>query len=69
MGLGLYSSARVFGLEFIPLFEEPYDLVFSQETLADPRLSPFFEHMSSGEFRQAVEKIGGYHTPADSWAC
>jgi putative molybdopterin biosynthesis protein len=66
VGLGLHSSASVFGLEFIPLFEEPYDLVFSQETLADPRLSPFFEHMSSGEFRQAVEKIGGYHTPADT---
>ena len=31
----------------------------------NPRLSPFFDHMSSGEFRQAVEKISGYHTSAD----
>jgi putative molybdopterin biosynthesis protein len=60
VGLGLHSSAGVFGLEFIPLFEEPYDLVFSPETLADPSLSPFFNYLTSGEFGQAVEKIGGY---------
>jgi putative molybdopterin biosynthesis protein len=66
VGLGLHISARVFGLEFISLFEEPYDLVFSQETLADSRLSPFFNQLTSGEFRRAVEKIGGYRLPADS---
>jgi putative molybdopterin biosynthesis protein len=66
VGLGLHTSARVFDLEFISLFEEPYDLVLSQETLADIHLSPFFNHVTSGEFRQAVEKIGGYRVPADS---
>jgi putative molybdopterin biosynthesis protein len=59
-GLGLRSSARIFELEFIPLFEEPYDLVFSQETLADPQLAPFFDYLNSREFGQVVEKIGGY---------
>jgi len=59
-GLGLHSSAQVFELEFIPLFEEPYDLVFSPETLADPQLSPFFNYLTSGEFGQSIEKIGGY---------
>jgi len=66
VGLGLHTSARVFDLGFISLFEEPYDLVFSPETLADPCLSPFFNQLTSGEFRQAVENFGGYHVPADS---
>jgi putative molybdopterin biosynthesis protein len=65
-GLGLPASASEFGLEFIPLFEEPYDLALSQETLADDRLSPFFDQINSEEFRQAVEKNGGYRAPADS---
>jgi putative molybdopterin biosynthesis protein len=65
VGLGLRPCARVYDLEFIPLFEEPYDLVFSQETLADSRLSPFFNHLASGDFRQAVEKIGGYLVTSD----
>jgi putative molybdopterin biosynthesis protein len=65
VGLGLQTCARGFDLEFIPLFEEPYDLVFSQETLADAHLSPFFNHLTSGEFRQAVEKIGGYLVTSD----
>ena len=60
VGIGLHSSARAFSLEFIPLFEEPYDLVFSQQTLDDPQLAPFFNYLNSGEFGQAVEKIGGY---------
>ena len=54
------------GLEFIPLFEEPYDLVFTPETWSDPHLAPFFNYLTSGDFRQAVAKIAGYRAPADS---
>ena len=60
VGVGLQCSARVFELEFIPLFEEPFDLVFSLETQADPQLSPFINYITSSEFGQVVEKIGGY---------
>lgn len=64
-GIGLQSSARLFNLSFIPLFEEPYDLVLFPETLTDSRLAPFFDRLSSRVFRQAVEKIDGYHIPQD----
>ncbi len=66
VGLGLQTNADQSGLDFVPLFEEPYDLVFYQETLSDARLAPFFDYMNSAEFRLAVEKIGGYHVPEDS---
>ena len=63
VGLGLPTSARLFNLEYIALFEEPYDLVLSAETLEDPHLASFFDQLSSGDFRQAVEKIDGYRVP------
>jgi putative molybdopterin biosynthesis protein len=65
-GLGLHTCARMLGLDFIPLFEEPYDLALSQATLADASLTPFFNFLTSGGFRQAVEKIAGYRVPTDS---
>ena len=64
-GLGLQNCTQFYNLEFIPLFEEPYDLVLTQETLKDAHLSPFFAHISSGEFRQAIEKTDGYCVTAD----
>jgi putative molybdopterin biosynthesis protein len=65
-GLGLHTCAAILGLEFIPLFEEPYDLVLSPQTLNDAHLAPFFNYLTSADFRQAVEKIVGYRVPADS---
>lgn len=65
VGLGLQGSASSFGLDFIPLFEEPYDLVFSQSALTDPLLAPFLNHLSSLEFKRAVEKIDGYRIAPD----
>jgi putative molybdopterin biosynthesis protein len=66
VGMGLSSSARQLGLDFIPLFDEPYDLVGSPEVFADARYAPFFELVQSGEFRQAIDKLGGYHASQDA---
>ncbi len=64
VGLGIAACARQAGLGFIPLFEEPYDLALPASLLADPRCAPFFEHLSSGSFRQEVRQIAGYTIPA-----
>jgi putative molybdopterin biosynthesis protein len=57
-GLGVLAAARVFGLDFVPLAQEPYDLVFE-----DPApLGPLFELLESGDFRRAVTDLGGYDT-------
>jgi putative molybdopterin biosynthesis protein len=61
-GLGIRAAARAFGLDFLPLAWERYDLVF---TAAARELSPLREILSilgSGEFRDIVAKIGGYDT-------
>ncbi len=64
VGLGIAACAREAQLEFIPLFEEPYDLVLPGELLADPLYAPFFEHLNSGEFRETICQHEGYLVPS-----
>ena len=61
-GLGLEAAARQFGLDFIPLFHERYDLVMSQEQLADRKLAPLLDIMQGGDFRGEMDRLGGYET-------
>ena len=60
VGLGIATCAYERGLDYIPLFSEPYELVFSNDLVADGRYAPFFEHLNSGEFREYVKKFRGY---------
>lgn len=60
-GLGLASVARQFELDFIPLFEEPYDLVVPQEFLRQPLYQSFFDLLCSGDFRRFLNARTGYN--------
>ena len=59
-GLGILAAARAFGLDFVPVTREPYDLVVTAEALASPRLAPLWALLQSGRFATAVEELGGY---------
>ena len=61
-GLGLLAAARAFGLGFVPVAQEPYDLVVAPEALDDPLLAPLWELLGSPAFRSSVEALGGYRT-------
>jgi putative molybdopterin biosynthesis protein len=61
-GMGVRAAARAFDLDFRPVTSEPYDLVLERESLDHPVLAPFWELLSSEEFRSAVEALGGYDT-------
>jgi len=65
-GLGIAAAARSLGLDFVPLFEEPYELVLPSELVTDPRYTPFFDHLNSGEFRTTVQTLDGYLVPPTS---
>lgn len=65
-GLGIAAAARALDLSFVPLFEEPYELVAPAPLIADPQYAPFFEHLNSGEFRAAVQSLDGYLVSANS---
>jgi putative molybdopterin biosynthesis protein len=59
-GLGILAAARAFGLDFVPITQEPYDLVLHKETLTDDRLAPLWTLLDRADFRDHVEALGGY---------
>jgi putative molybdopterin biosynthesis protein len=61
-GLAVKAAARAFGLDFIPVAREPYDLVLEQQALEADLLSPFWRLLEAAEFRAAIEQLGGYDT-------
>jgi putative molybdopterin biosynthesis protein len=62
IGVGLLAAARLHNLEFIPLFRERYDLVIPEEHYAGRLVRPLLDRIHTGEFRRAVEALGGYET-------
>ena len=61
-GLGVLAAARAFGLDFVPVTREPYDLVLRTETLEDPVTAALWALLDDPDFRTAVEALGGYDT-------
>ena len=61
--IGVLSAARLFGLDFLPLQEERYDLVIPTPYLtSSPALSGFLDTLVSRPFRTEVQALGGYDT-------
>jgi putative molybdopterin biosynthesis protein len=61
-GLGVQAAARAFGLDFVPVAQEPYDLVLERHTADSDRLAPLWALMDTAAFRASVEALGGYDT-------
>lgn len=57
--LGLQAAARQHGLDFIPLFEERYDLVLPREN--EKTLLPLLDHLQTADFRAALNLLTGYN--------
>ena len=58
-GLGVMAAARAFGLGFVPVAHEPFDLVMLP---GEPAVAPLLELLEDDEFRAQVEAMGGYST-------
>lgn len=59
-GIGIFAAAHAEGLDFIPLFEEQYDLVFTHEQYQDEDTQNLLELLVSGEFRKSINNLPGY---------
>lgn len=59
-GMGIRAAARAFGLDFVPVTQEPYDLVLHTDSLTDDRLAPLWALLDRAHFREQVEALGGY---------
>ncbi len=61
-GLGIRAAASAFGLDFVPVADEPYDLVTTAEVLAGGVLDPLLDLLADPVFRASVDALGGYST-------
>ena len=59
-GLGIAAAAQALDLDFIPLFQERYDLVFPKQHAESDLLAPLFDVIRMQEFRDSVSKLTGY---------
>ncbi len=61
-GIGVEPVARHFGLEFIPLRDEHYDLILRKDVLAGhPLIHRLVDAMVSVPFRRELQALGGYN--------
>jgi putative molybdopterin biosynthesis protein len=60
--LATRSAARTFGLDFIPLSSERYDLVMRRRTLELPAAKAFLDILQRAALRRKLEVLAGYDT-------
>lgn len=61
-GIGISAAASAYGLAFIPLTQERYDLVFTEAAWSAPLTQSLLNIIRSPRFAGAVEAFGGYDT-------
>jgi putative molybdopterin biosynthesis protein len=59
-GLGIAAAAHALDLDFIPLFQERYDLVIPVVYTGSDLLSPLFDLLQDKKFKQVVAGLPGY---------
>lgn len=60
--LATRSAAHTFGLDFIPLHTERYDLVIRRENLDMPAIQAFLDVLQRAALRRKLEVLAGYDT-------
>jgi len=59
-GMGIYSAAKIFGLDFVPLCEEQYDLLVAEEAFELDMVKKLLQVLRGEEFARRLAKLGGY---------
>ena len=59
-GMGIWSAAQLYGLEFLPICTEQYDLLIPDNAWDTPMVQKLLEVLRSDTFRARLEALGGY---------
>ncbi len=60
VGLGILAAARALELDFVPLFNEQYQLVIPREHYESPVIAPVLSIINDPAFQSEVNALGGY---------
>ena len=59
-GMGICSAAKIYGLDFLPVCVEQYDLIIPDYAWDNPLVRRMLELLAEPAFRERLEKLGGY---------
>lgn len=59
-GMGIYSAAKMYGLGFVPVCEEQYDLLVPDYAWETSMVQALLKVLRSDAFRTRMEELGGY---------
>ena len=63
-GLGIYAAAVAYGLDFVPLTQEIYQLVILEGVWETAVCQSLFTIINSDAFKSSIHALGGYDTSA-----
>lgn len=61
-GLGIYSAAKTYDLDFIPICNEEYDLLIDEKAYDSEKIKDFLKVLHSDELKERLKRLGGYET-------
>ncbi len=59
-GMGIYATARLYDLDFLPICVEEYDLLIPETVWNGGLVRQLIRTLKSGEFKDRIEAMGGY---------
>jgi putative molybdopterin biosynthesis protein len=59
-GMGIFAAARIYGLDFIPVCEEQYDLLIADSAMKLQSVQRLLEILKGDEFAKRLKNLGGY---------
>ncbi len=59
-GLGIYSAAKMYGLDFIEICVEEYDVLVDEKAYEEEKVQKFLEVFHSDELKERLSEMGGY---------
>jgi len=60
VGIGTIAVSKFFGLSFIPITTESFDMILDQSTFFEKGVQAFVEILNSDGFRKRITKLGNY---------
>ncbi len=60
IGMGVETGARLFDLDFVPMFSERYFMLCRPSLLTDARFKPVLDTLRAPAFHQRINGIAGY---------
>ena len=60
VGMGIYSAAQLYGLDFIPICIEEYDLLIPDAVWDTPQVQQMIATLKSDAFKEKILAMGGY---------